>query len=342
MSRLGLGLLLSGIGLVVLFFFSIVLGSVSLPLDLSMQSLAFPGAKVPELPAELRSVYPIVWFIRLPRAIAAMLAGAALAVSGAAIQGLFRNPLASPDVLGISAGSSLGAVLAIVSGAAAASALVVPLGAFLGAILTGALVYLIATRSGTTHLLYLVLAGMAVSSLLSGMVSGILVFAEEYALSQFIFWTMGGLEGSSWERVLAPAPLVLGLIVFLIALAQPLNILSQGEEEAFSLGVPVNALKLAVLFAASSLTAMAVAIAGPIAFVGLMVPHAVRLLSGPNHRGLLPLAAVAGAAFLLLCDLGARTLLAPRELKTGILTAIIGGPYFVLLILRHRRRGGAR
>lgn len=336
---LGFKILVALVLLLVSALLAILLGAVSLPIGSTLEALGKPGLHPSQIPAEMKQVYPIVWYIRLPRAFAAILAGAALAASGAAIQGLFRNPLASPDVLGISAGSSLAAVLAIVSGASSLHVLFLPAAAFLGAIATGLLVYMIATSRGTTHLLYLVLAGLAVSSLLSGLVSGVLVFAEEYALSQFIFWTMGGLEGSSWERVLPPLPFILILVLLLCVLSQALNILSQGEEEAFSLGVPVKTVKMLILFASSALTALAVAIAGPIAFVGLMVPHAVRLLGAHNYKSLIPLSALAGSSFLLLCDLLARTILAPRELKTGVLTAIIGGPYFIMLILRHRKKG---
>ncbi|AFG38283.1 FecCD family ABC transporter permease [Spirochaeta africana] len=318
---------------------AVLWGAVSLSAGDVMQALRYPPARLHLLPPELRRVHAIVWYIRLPRAITAATAGAALAVSGAAVQGLFRNPLASPDVLGISAGSSLGAVIAIVTGAAALHPLAISGAAFLGAIGAAGLVYTIATRPGGTHLLYLVLAGLAVSSLLSGMVSGILIMAEEYAVSQFIFWTMGGLDGASWARILPPLPLIIILSLILIALGQTLNLLSLGEEHAYSLGLPVEHLKIAILLLASTLTALAVAAAGPIAFVGLMVPHGVRLLTGPNHRRLLPLSGISGALFLLLADLAARTLLAPREIKTGIITALIGGPYFIFLILRHRRKG---
>lgn len=318
---------------------AVLLGAVRLPPGLVAQALLQPGSETTGFSPELKQVYAILWYIRLPRAVTALAAGAALAVSGAAIQGLFRNPLASPDVLGISAGSSLGAVLAIVMGAAALHPLAVSGAAFLGAVGAAMVVYLISARPGGTHLLYLVLAGLAVSSLLSGMVSGILIMAEEYALSQFIFWTMGGLDGASWERVLPPLPLLVLLTGVLLALSQSLNILSLGEEHAHSLGLHVERIKIAILILASTLTALAVAIAGPIAFVGLMVPHGVRLLSGPNHRRLLPLSAAAGASFLLLADTAARTLIAPREIKTGIITALIGGPYFIYLILRHRREG---
>ncbi|NCN04536.1 MAG: iron ABC transporter permease [Spirochaetales bacterium] len=327
------------LALVLTFLGSLVWGAVSLPLNQVFEVFFRPGARIENVERSLRQAYTIVWHIRLPRALAALGAGAALGVSGAIIQGLFRNPLASPDVLGISAGSSLGAVLAILGGLASMHPLGISLSAFLGAVFAGAVVYSISRRPEGTHLLYLILAGLAVSSLLNGLVSGILVISEEYALSQFIFWTMGGLDGASWVRVLPPLPFIGLLLIGSILFAQPLNVLSQGEEQAFSLGVGVEKVKLIFLIVASTLTALAVALAGPIAFVGLMVPHGIRLLTGPNHRTLLPLSALGGGSFLLFADLIARTILAPRELKTGILTALIGGPYFIFLILHHRREG---
>ena len=215
----------------------------------------------------------------------------------------------------------------------------ISLGAFGGSVFAALVVYSISTQPGGTHLLYLVLAGLAVSSLLSGLVSGVLIMTQEYALSQFFFWTMGGMEGASWSRVLPPLPFMGIAMVILLALSQPLNLLSLGEEQAFSLGVSPEKLKLIILITASTLTALAVAVAGPIGFVGLMIPHGIRLLTGPNHRSLLPLSALGGATFLLVADLIGRTLIAPREIKTGIITSLIGGPYFIYLILRHRKGG---
>ncbi len=327
------------VGLLGAFLAAILWGAVSLPLVQTLQVLMNPGTPISNLPPELRRVYSIIWHIRLPRAVVAATAGAALALSGASIQGLFRNPLASPDVLGISAGSSLGAVIAIASGFSAIHPLGISLGAFGGSVFAALVVYSISTQPGGTHLLYLVLAGLAVSSLLSGLVSGVLIMTQEYALSQFFFWTMGGMEGASWSRVLPPLPFMGIAMVILLALSQPLNLLSLGEEQAFSLGVSPEKLKLIILITASTLTALAVAVAGPIGFVGLMIPHGIRLLTGPNHRSLLPLSALGGATFLLVADLIGRTLIAPREIKTGIITSLIGGPYFIYLILRHRKGG---
>jgi len=330
------------VGLLAAFLASLAFGAVRLPLGhiLSLAGRIFTsGDATTALEGPLLRSYSILYHIRLPRSVAAVFAGMALAVSGAAMQGLFRNPMASPDILGISAGSSLGAVIAIVTGFSLAHPLAVPFSSFLGAIGAATFVYVIATGQGGTHLIVVILAGLAVSSFLSGLVSAVLIFAEEYALSQFIFWTMGGLEGRTWATVLPPIPFIVLLTLALAFLANPLNLLSLGEEEAHSLGVRVEFVKVTILILASMLTAMAIAIAGPIAFIGLMVPHLVRLVSGPNHRSLLPYSAFTGAIFLLVCDTVARVLLAPYEIKTGIITAIIGGPYFLFLIIRYRRKG---
>lgn len=319
------------------------LGSVTVPLGSILDVLRLllrPGdTDLSALPRELRSAYSILYHIRFPRAVAAVFAGAALALSGAAVQGLFRNPMAGPDILGISAGSSLGAVLAIVSGFAVLHPLAVPGSAFLGALAAAVFVYVVASGRGGTQLLFVILAGLAVSSLLSGLVSAVLIFAEEYAVSQFIFWTMGGLEGRSWQTVLPPLPFVAVLSLIMMGFSSSLNLLTLGDEQAHSLGVRVEALKIGILVLAAMLTAMAIALAGPIAFVGLMVPHLVRLLTGPDHRTLLPYSLAAGAIFLLLSDLIGRYAFRPYEIRTGIVTAVIGGPYFIFLILRYQKRG---
>ncbi|MFP4508836.1 MAG: FecCD family ABC transporter permease [Spirochaetaceae bacterium] len=329
--------------LVVSLAAAVGLGSVTVPLrsilDVLGLLLSPDDVDLSALPRELRSAYSILYHIRFPRAVAAVFAGGALALSGAAVQGLFRNPMAGPDILGISAGSSLGAVLAIVSGIAVLHPLAVPGAAFLGALAAALFVYVVASGRGGTQLLFVILAGLAVSSLLSGLVSAVLIFAEEHAVSQFIFWTMGGLEGRSWSTVVPPLPFVAGLSLVMMGFSSSLNLLTLGDEQAHSLGVRVEALKVGILVTAAMLTAMAIALAGPIAFIGLMVPHLVRLLTGPDHRTLLPYSLAAGAIVLLLSDLIGRYAFRPYEIRTGIVTAVIGGPYFIFLILRYQKRG---
>lgn len=325
----------------ILFLIYLSFGAISLPIGEVASVLKLALLSDSETAREL---YPrtsaILLHIRLPRAIAALLAGSALALAGAASQGLFRNPLASPDILGISAGSSLGAVIAITTGLAMVHPLIIPTASIIGALLTASVVYLLAMRTTLLQqLLFVILAGLALSSLLSGATSAALLMAQQYEISQFVFWTMGGLEGRLWMHVLWPAPAVLITGAFLLRQRQALNLIAFGEENAHGMGLNVVRTQRITLFASAVLTALAISIAGPVGFVGLMVPHLVRLLIGPDHRRLMPLSALVGGLFVLLADLVGRTLIAPHEIKVGILTALIGGSYFIYLIMRIQRRG---
>ena len=293
---------------------------------------------------EARTLFPktsaILLHIRLPRAFAAILAGGALAMAGAATQGLFRNPLASPDILGISAGSSLGAVIAITTGLSLVHPLAIPAATIIGAVVTALLVYFLALRSSMLQqLLFVILSGLALSSFLTGATSALLLMAKQYEISQFIFWTMGGLEGRLWSHVLWPAPAILVVGWYVWRHAHALNLISLGEENAHGMGLNIHRTQKTTLLSSALLTALAISIAGPIGFIGLMIPHLVRLLVGPDHRRLMPLSAVTGALFVLIADLIGRTLIAPHEIKVGILTALIGGSYFIVLLIRIQRQG---
>lgn len=322
-----------------LFIASLMIGAIPLPIDEILEVLWEKLAGLDPAP-HLRRTRAILLDVRMPRVLAALFAGSALAISGAAMQGLFQNPMASPDVLGISAGSSLGAVIAIVSGWGGSQKL--PLLALAGGLLTALFVYLIASRRGKTHLLFLLLAGLALSSFINGLVSSLLLISEEYEVNQFIHWTMGGLEGRMWKHLLVPLPLILISMVVLQTQAPALNLLSQGEEQAHSLGLSVEFSKVLILIFSALLTAMAISMAGPIGFVGLLVPHLVRLIVGPDHRRLLILSTLSGGVYLMACDLIARRAFAPHEIKTGIITSLIGAPYFIYLILRYQKRGMGR
>lgn len=317
-------------------------GAVSLP---SSEILAVLMLAISEGPQQAMKEYPttsaILLHIRLPRAMATILAGTSLAVAGATMQGLFRNPLASPDILGVSAGASFGAVIAVSLGWASAHIFAISISALFGALCVSGLIYALAMRAAMgTQLLFVILAGLAVSSVLSGLISATLLLAEAYQINQFIFWTMGGLEGRLWQHVLWPAPFIVGLFIFLIKQGHALNLIGLGDENAHGTGIHVNAKRRSLMISAAALTALAISIAGPIGFIGLMVPHFVRLIFGPNHRVLLPLSAFAGAWFLLVADLLGRTLIAPHEIKVGIITTVIGGTYFIYLLIRTQRKGG--
>ena len=283
----------------------------------------------------------IVLHIRLPRACAAILAGGALALAGACSQGLFKNPLASPDILGISAGSSFAAVIAIVTGISATAIGWLPLFTTIGALTSALLVYMLAATSHQQGL-FIILAGLAVSSLLGGFTMGVLLTAQQYEISEFVFWTMGGLDSRVWQQLLWPTPIIVIAAIVLLRHGQVLNLLALGEQNAHGMGVNVRRSRFTLLVLTTVLTAMAIAVAGPIGFIGLIVPHLVRLILGPDNRRLLPFSAIFGALFLLLCDLLARTVIAPNELKTGIITAVIGGIYFIALLIRSQYKGIAQ
>ncbi len=281
----------------------------------------------------------ILLLLRLPRVLAAMLVGSGLAVCGVVMQGLFRNPMASPDVLGISAGSSLGAVVSIATGLASRSLLTLPACTIAGAFLSAACIYLLSTSRGTTSLLFIIIAGMAISSLFSGLTSALLLFSREYEVSQFIFWTMGGLDGRGWQHLLFSAPVLVPGMITLSFFARELDLLSLGEEGALSLGMHVERMKRLLLGLTAVITGVAIAVAGPVGFVGLLVPHLMRFIVGSGHRTLVPASALGGALFLVLCDLLGRSIAPPYEIRVGIITAILGSPYLLSLIVRIQRRG---
>jgi iron complex transport system permease protein len=286
----------------------------------------------------------ILLLLRLPRVVAAMLVGSSLAVCGVVMQGLFRNPMASPEILGLSAGGSLGAVAAITAGLGAGSVMAIPAFTIAGAMISAVCIYLLSSSRGTTSLLYIVIAGMAISSLFSGLTSALLLFSREYQVSQFIFWTMGGLDGRSWQHILASAPVLVPGIIVLSLFSRELNLFTLGEEQALSLGMHVEATKRVLLAIAAVVTGVAIAVSGPIGFIGLLIPHLTRFLVGPDHRVLLPASALGGALFLVVCDLLGRVILPPFEIRVGIITAILGSPYLLGLIVRIQRRNavGAR
>lgn len=282
----------------------------------------------------------VLWSIRLPRVVLGALVGGGLAVSGALLQGVFRNPLADPGLIGVSSGAALGAVAVIVLGLAPFGPFTLPLAAFLAGALTTLLVYRIARRHGRTEVATLLLVGLALNAL-AGAATGLLTYlADDAELRSIVFWTMGGLGGALWETLLAAAPCIVLAILLAPVLGRRLNLFALGEAEARHLGVEVEQIKRAAVLLAALATGAAVAMAGPIGFIGLIVPHIVRLLMGPDHRSLLPACALGGATLLVLADLLARTVAAPAEIPVGLITALAGGPFFLLLILRTRRQYG--
>lgn len=280
----------------------------------------------------------ILFDLRLPRTILAAVVGGGLAASGATFQALLRNPLAEPYVLGISGGAAVGAVLGIVTGVAAASSWGLPVAAFAGAVGTIALVFWIATRVGRTFdSRVLLLAGVVIGAFFNAVILLLLTFARIEDFRSAVFWLMGSLGTASWQSAGLVALYILPLAAVLIALARALNLLALGDETATYLGVRADRIKTLAYVVASLLVAASVATCGVIGFIGLIVPHALRLVWGGDHRFLMPGCLLAGGAFLLLADTAARTLAAPAELPVGVITAIIGVPLFVLLLTRSAR-----
>lgn len=274
----------------------------------------------------------IIWNSRAPRTVLALIAGAGLAVAGAVLQAVVRNPLADPYVLGITSGASLAAVAVITLGGVAG--LGVPGAAFAGACATLLLVLALGSRRGTLAPTRLILAGVALSYLLQGATSYLQLRAQPDQLSGILFWLLGSVAGAGWDDLAMPAAIVAACTLWLLFQARKLNALLLGDETAAALGVPVHRFRLTLLVVAALLTAAVIAVAGGIAFVGLIVPHAVRLLVGPDHRRTLPLIALTGGLFLVAADLAARTLSPPLELPLGILTAVLGTPFFLWLLRR--------
>lgn len=279
-------------------------------------------------------VYTVLFSVRLPRIFAAVLVGAALAAAGAAYQGLFRNPLVSPDILGVSTGAGLGAVLGIFLSLPVA---LIQLSAFVFGMLTVAIVYFIGSLvRGREPTLVLVLAGVVVGSLAGAVISLLKVLADPYdQLPAIVFWLLGSLASTRTEDVFSAAPLVLLSLVPLFLLRWRINVLSLGDEEANALGVDSGRLRLLVIVAATLMTASVVAIAGVVGWVGLVIPHLARMLVGPNFDRMLPASMLMGGGYLLLVDTLARTI-APIEVPLGVLTAIIGAPFFLWLLARGR------
>ncbi len=283
----------------------------------------------------------IIETIRLSRITLALIVGAALGVAGAVMQGLFRNPMADPGIIGVSTGGALGAVAAIAVGAQAASPLALPAMAFAGAGGALALVFAVASVGGRFSMAALLLAGVAVSAFIAAVIAAIVLFTEEFgAQREMIFWLAGGLDASRWTDVRLAAPFALAGMAVAVLLSRDLNLLMIGEEEARALGVRVGLIRTVLLLAASLITGTAVAFSGTIAFVGLIVPHALRLIAGADHRVLVPLSALGGAVFLLAADTVARVIIAPAEVRVGIVTAVVGAPFFLFLLVRHKARAG--
>ncbi|MFJ9615513.1 FecCD family ABC transporter permease [Streptomyces noursei] len=282
----------------------------------------------------------VLWNVRLPRVVLALLVGASLGCAGALMQGVFGNPLAEPGVIGISAGAAVGAVGAIALGLTFLGNWTVTVCAFAAGLSTVGLVYLLSRSGGRSEVVTLILTGIAVNAF-AGALIGLFVFlADNAQISQITFWQLGSLSQATWPKVLAVLPCALAGLAVAPLHARKLDLLALGERSARHLGVDVERLRIVLILVVALLTAAAVAVAGIITFVGLLVPHLLRMAAGPAHRFLIPGSALAGALVLVVADLAARTAVAPAELPLGVLTALFGSPFFFWLLRRTRRRQG--
>ncbi|MBT9139887.1 MAG: Hemin transport system permease protein HmuU [Dehalococcoidia bacterium] len=314
-------------------------GAVAIPADVTLRiilsQLGMPWIETGDIG---RNTEAIVWSLRLPRVLLGVLIGASLALAGSTFQGLLRNPLADPFTIGVSSGAATGATIAIFLSQLNGLHFphMIPLFAFTGALLAFFFVYNLSKIGGQIPVVTLLLSGVVVSSFLSAVISLLMVFAGENIKGIF-FWLSGGLMMRSWTEIGFVAPYLLLGFCLIFAYARELNILLLGEEAALHLGVRVDFTKKLLLVTASLVTAAAVSVSGMIGFVGLIIPHAVRMVSGPDHRVLLPASALVGGIFLVWADVVARTVMAPREIPVGIITAFIGAPFFIYLLRKKKK-----
>ncbi|RLK55881.1 iron complex transport system permease protein [Stenotrophomonas rhizophila] len=333
-------LIWAAVGLLIAVIASFAVGPLRLPPMEVLQAIGVKLGLADPASVSTRDL-AVVWQLRIPRALLGAMVGAALAMAGASLQGLFGNPLADPGIVGVTQGAALGAVSAIVLGAGAFGVWTLPLAAFAGAGGAITLTYLLARPGQGTGTATLLLVGIAIAAFCSAMIGFLTYIASESELQSLVFWQMGSLAQADWMDVVAVAPVfVLGTIA-LLRLATPLDMLALGERQAQHLGLDVKRTRLKLIAFSALLVGAAVAFAGSIGFVGLVVPHVVRLLVGPGHRWLLPVSAVAGALLIVVADTAARTLDPPSEIPLGLFSAALGAPFFLWLVMRQRHRSGA-
>ena len=341
-SAQGLSILL-WVSLPVAVMLGLNAGTVNIPIDVIIQQTTSLFLQSSTTDIHTNQINAILFDIRLPRICLAFLIGAILAISGAVMQGLFRNPLAAPSLIGVSSGASVGASIVIVltgtwlQNNAALGLSVVAMGAFIGSFLITLLVFRLSTSTLGTSVTTMLLAGIAISALGGAVNSLLSYFADNEMLRQISIWQMGNLSTANWTRVSIVAVVAVVVLILFPRESKSLNALLLGESEARHLGIDVQRVKKKLILLTTLGIGTAVAVAGMIGFVGLIVPHIVRLLIGPDHRWLLPVSALAGGILLLIADTLARVIIAPVELPTGILTAILGAPFFIMLLIQQRR-----
>lgn len=328
--------------LVVLIILSSATGAANLSIKTTLKTLAsaFPGIRNLIIISDVSPQdFKVIFDIRLPRIFMAIIVGIALSGSGVIFQGIFRNPMADPYIIGVSAGAAFGATIGLIFAGAVrfASFSITSIFAFLGAIGVTFLVYNISKIKGKISVLTLLLSGVALSSLLSSIISFIMIY-RTHDLAKVYFWIMGGLSNSSWANFLVIMPIIVVILIASSFFMRDLNVMSLGDERANQLGVQTNKIKQLLLILASIMTAAAVSVSGIIGFIGLITPHIMRIIVGPDHKVLYPSSAIAGGIVLLLSDTLARVLLSPREIPVGIITSIIGVPFFIYLLIKTKRQ----
>jgi len=329
-----------GVALVVILVVSAGTGQLDVPADQVLGSLMHKiGLDIGPVPTHPQGENTL-WQVRFPRVVMAALAGAALATAGALMQGVFGNPLAEPGVVGVSSGAAVAAASVIVFQWTFAGTWTVAVCAFLGGLVTTTLVYVMSRDGGRTEVVTLVLTGIALNAVTSAGLAFLMFLGDTQAREEIVFWQLGSLNGSRWEYVGVVAPLAVVGLVAAMLLAPRLDLLALGDRAAKHVGVDVERLRMVTIVVVAVLTAAAVSFCGIIAFVGLVVPHLIRMISGPGHRMLVPASALGGAVLLVTADLWARTAVEYADLPIGMLTSLVGGPFFFWLLRRARRTAG--
>ena len=326
--------ILSFVGLV-LFILSISIGPVNISFyeTISILTNGFVGdLDVDEVNRQ------VITNIRLPRILIALLVGSALSVSGATLQGIFKNPMADPSIIGVSSGAATGAVVTMALGISSSSIFLLPLFSFLGGISAALLVFTLTRVSTSNSNMSFILSGLAIATFLNSIISLILVSTREFGeLTAILNWLAGGLQDTRWDHVFIMLPIFVLCMPFFLFYSHKINILSLSDDSASSLGLDVSRTRFVFLVLTTLLVSISVAICGIIAFIGIMIPHIVRLITGPDNRIVIPISAIFGAVFILAADFISRTLMVPYEIRLGIITSFIGAPYFIFLIIKQRK-----
>lgn len=341
-----ISIILVGLTLCLLVFtlYSLTVGAVTIPAQdvavLLLKKLGFFSS------VEVESMHEVVLFaIRFPRILMTLLIGASLGISGASLQGLFRNPLVEPGLIGVSGGAAAAVVVMIVFGGVLAipstgwvSDIVLSAVAFTGGLVATLLVLALSNKSGKTNIAVLILIGVAVNAMAGAVIGLAIFYADENQLRTFTFWTLGDLGGASWDKLVVAAPLLIISNAFLVLYAKSLNALTLGEAEAFHLGVDTERAKKSIIFLSALNVGVSVSMAGMIGFIGLVVPHVIRVAFFPDNKLVLPATILGGAILLVFSDIIARTIVIPAELPIGVVTALLGAPFFIALLMKAHRK----